>query len=102
MRTAEVLREARRRHGDSQERAAVACGTNRTTWAAWEAGEPPTKFAWLPFLADYTGLSEDELAVMIASDHRAANLPDEPSLIRDSEQGDAIVRFLPPLQRRAA
>lgn len=74
MRTAEVLRDARKRRGDSQERAAVMCRTNRTTWAAWEAGEPPAKFAWLSVLAAYTGMSEEQLALMILDDMRSANL----------------------------
>ena len=74
MKTAQLLKEARHRRGDSQERAAVMCRTNRTTWAAWEAGDPPAKFIWLSALATYTGVSEDELALMILDDMRSANL----------------------------
>ena len=74
MKTAQLLKDARRRRGDSQERAAVMCRTNRTTWAAWEAGDPPAKFIWLSALSTYTGVSEDELALMILDDMRSANL----------------------------
>ena len=74
MRTSEALKAARLRRGDSQERAAVMCRTNRSTWSAWEAGETPAKFYWLGPLSEYTGIDADELALMIVDDMRRANL----------------------------
>ena len=103
MRTSEALKAARLRRGDSQERAAVMCRTNRSTWSAWEAGETPAKFYWLGPLSEYTGIDADELALMIVDDMRRANLLHDaspvPGLVARLNYPDSSGRFHPCASR---